>query len=106
MGTVNDLDLNSGLEIALLRGRELVIDDQDVGLVSLSKLFQFLYFAESEQGGRVENGADLKHVGNYGSAGAGGQFGQFAKGLGRSRRRRSAAAFEAREDRLLRVLLQ
>jgi hypothetical protein len=83
-----------------------VIHDQDVGLVSLRKFFQFLNFAVSEQSGRVENGTDLKDVRYYGSSGAGGQFGQFAKGLGRSRRRRSAAAFEAREDRLLRVLLE
>ena len=55
---------NSAFEIALLRGREFVIDDQDVGLASLRQFFQFLYFAVSEQSGRIENGTDLKHLGN------------------------------------------
>ena len=89
-------------QIALLRGREFVIDDQDVGLERLRQFFQFLDFAVSEQRGRVDDGTHLKYFGHNFGAGAGGQFGKFAKRFGRSRGRRAAAAFEAREDRLLR----
>jgi len=72
----------------------------------LRQFFQFPNFAVSEQRGRVEDGTDLKDLGGDTGAGARGQFGQLAKRFGRSRRRRSAAAFEAREDCLLRVLLK
>jgi hypothetical protein len=106
LGAVDDFNLNGVFEVTLLSGREVVIDDQDVGLVGLGELFQFLHLAVAEQSGRVEDGTGLKHVGDNRGAGAGGQFGKLAKRLGGSRGRRSAAAFEAREDRFFRVLFQ
>jgi hypothetical protein len=83
-----------------------VIDNQDVGPMSLRQFLQLLDFAKSKQGGGVEDGADLKHLGHHLGAGARGQFGKLAKRFRGSRRRRPSAAFEAREDGLLRVLLQ
>ena len=106
LGAVDDFDLNGSLEIALLGGRDLMVHNQHVGLVSLGQVFQLRNLAVPEQSGRVEDRPDLKHLGDDRGAGAHGQFGQLAKGFGGSCRRRSAAAFEAREDSLLRVLFQ
>ena len=76
------------LEIALLGGREFVIDDQDVGLKRFRQLLQLLDFAVSEQRGRIHHGTHLKHFGGNLRAGAGGQFGKLAKGFGRGARKR------------------
>jgi len=87
LGAVDDLDVNGGFEVALLRGSEFVVDNQDVGLMCLGEFFQFLYFAVSKQSGRVEDGTDLEHLGRNSCAGACGQFGKLAKRFGGGRRR-------------------
>jgi hypothetical protein len=106
LGAVDDLDLNGGLEVPLLRRRELVIDNQDVGLMSSRQFLQLLDLAISKQRSGVEDGSNLEHLGHYRGAGAGGQFGKLAKRFGGSSRRRPSAAFETCEDGFLRVLFQ
>jgi hypothetical protein len=106
LSAVDDLDVNCVFEIALLRWRELVVDNQDIGLMRFRKFFQLPDFSLAEQSSGVKDGADLKYFGCVAGAGSCGQFGKLTKRFGRSRGRRSPAAFEAGENRLLRLLLE
>ena len=67
------------------------------------EFLQFLHFAVSEQRGGIDGGSDLKDFSHNLSAGAGSQLREFAKRFLRGARRRTAAAFKAREDCLFRV---
>ena len=87
---------SGAFEIALLRRREFVIDDQDVGMMRLRQFLQFLDFAVSEQRGGVDHGTNLKHLGHNLRAGAGGQFGKLAKGFRRSRGRATRCGVRSR----------
>ena len=106
LGAVDHLDVDSAFEITLLRRRELAVDNPDAGIESLRQFGQLLDFAVSEQRRGIEDGTNLKHFGHDLGSGAGGELGELAKRFRRSRRRRSASAFKARKDGLLRVLLE
>ncbi len=94
------------VEIALLRGRQLVIDDQDVGGERFRQFLQLLHLAVSKQRRRVRHGTDLKYFRGNLRAGASRQFGEFAEGFGGGGRCGTPAAFEAGQDGLLGNLFQ
>ena len=54
LGAVDDLDAGGAFKIALLGGREIVIDDQDVGLRGFGEFLQFLDFSVAQQSGRID----------------------------------------------------
>jgi hypothetical protein len=58
---VDHLDPRRVFQVALLRRRQVMVDDQHVGLDRLRQFFQFLDLAESEQRRRVDCGPHLKN---------------------------------------------
>ena len=89
---------DSGLDIALLGGSEVVIDDDDIGFEGFGKLADFFDFAFAEKRGGIGMGADLKGFTDDDRAGAEGEFFQFGKGLAGGRRSCASAPFKAGQD--------
>src|SRR5580692_11165657 len=85
LASIDDFYLNGVLQVALLRRREFMIDNQDFGLVSLCQVFELLHFAVSKQSGCVDYRTNLKYFGHNRGPGARGQFEEFPKRFGRSR---------------------
>ena len=97
---VDDLYPDRLFEIALLRGRQFVIDDEHVCGERFRQLFQLLHLPVSEQRRRVRHGTHLKHFrGNFRPS-ASPEFGELAKGFGGGGRYRTPAAFEANQNSL------
>ena len=58
---VDDVDLEQLLEVALLRGRELVVEHDEVDVERLGELLQLLRLARTDVGGGVGRVASLQH---------------------------------------------
>ena len=58
---VDDVDLEQLLEVALLRGRELVVEHDEVDVERLGELLQLLGLARADVGGGVGRVAPLQH---------------------------------------------
>jgi hypothetical protein len=106
LGAVDDLYAGGAFQIALLCGREFVIDNQKAGMERLGEFFQFLDLAVSEERGRIRDGTHLKNFGGDFRASARGEFSKLAKGFRRSRGRCAPAFFKACKDRPFGGLLE
>ncbi len=82
---VDDLDVNSAFKVPLLRGRKLVVDNQNIRLVRFREILQLLDLAITKQRGRVGRRPNLKYFSHDLRAGAGSQFGQFTERFGGGR---------------------
>ena len=58
--TVDHVDVEQCFEVALLRGRELVVEDRHVDVVRLGVLGELLRFALADVGGRLRRGPPLQ----------------------------------------------
>ena len=73
LGAVDDLDVEGSLEVARLGGAQVVVEDDDVGLVSLDQLLQLLDLARADVGGDVDLLPLLEHGAGHVKAGRLGQ---------------------------------
>jgi hypothetical protein len=89
------------LDVALLRGRQIVVDDHHIGLQRLDELPQFFDFALPEKRRRVDIGTHLVYLGNHNGAGTQSKLLQFEKRFPGGGGRSAAAAFKAGEDSAL-----
>ncbi len=74
---VDDPRADRLFQIALLRGREVVIEDHHVGMNGSGFRRQFLHFALPDQRGRLGARPGLDHAGADGGSRRGGQVGEF-----------------------------
>ena len=84
LGAVDDLRLERLLEVAHLRRREVVVEDDQVGLALLDQRLQLLELALAEEGGRVHGAAPLHQLAQDARAGGLGQQRQFVQDPARS----------------------
>ena len=69
------------LQLAQLRGRELVVDDDDVDARLGAGQRQRLRLAPADEGGRIGRGALLQRAHDHGRAGGVGEPSEFVEGL-------------------------
>ena len=104
---VDDVDLEQLLEVALLRGRELVVEHDEVDVERLGELLQLLRLARADVGGGVGRVAPLQHeLDRIGARGVDEERELVERRLARLRRRacrcpcpRAARAGAGRRDR-------
>jgi hypothetical protein len=99
---VDDFQAGRAFEVALLRGGEVVIDDEHIGTGGLAKFLKFRDFALSEEGGGVDFRPRLKRLSHNFGAGADREFGEFAERFRRTGGHTAAPPFESGENRFLR----
>src|ERR1035441_453354 len=95
LGAVDDLGVYQLLEVALLGGREVVVEDHHVGAAESDGGRDLFHFATANEGGGVRSRTRLIHFFDNPGSRAGGQFGQFLEGFFR-RNGFTAAAGAAR----------
>ena len=81
LGTVDDFDIECALEISRLRWPEVVVEDDDVRLVSQDHLVQLLDLARPDVGGDVDLLPLLKHRADDLQASRPGQAANFVEGV-------------------------
>ena len=59
LGPVEHLDVQRPLQIALLRGRQIAVENDHRGVVKMNLALQLLHFAGADQSGRIRAGAAL-----------------------------------------------
>ena len=104
---VDDVDLEQLLEVALLRGRELVVEDHEVDVERVGELLQLLGLARTDVGRGVGRVAPLQHeLDRLGAGGVGEarqllerRFGGFDVARADARCRRAARAAGRRRGR-------
>ena len=82
----------------MLGGRQIVIDNDDIGFEGLYELPDFVDFTLAEQGGCLDIGTDLEYFGGDNGVGAQGEFFQFGKRFPGGSGRRAATTFETGEN--------
>ncbi len=85
LGAIDDAPVERVLERPLLNGRDLVVDDQDLGAGGGERALQLHQLALADKGARVGMGTVLHELGaDYDTGGARqfAQFGQLGGGVG------------------------
>ena len=81
LGAVDDLDLEGLLEVSRLGGPEVVVEDDDVGLVSRDQFLELFDLARADVGGDVDLLAFLQHGPRHVKAGRLGQAANLVQGI-------------------------
>ena len=83
MTSVRSMTLTSSgrLEVSRLRGAQVVVEDDDVGLVGLDQLLQLLDLARADVGGDVDLLPLLEHAADHVQAGRLGQAANLVQGI-------------------------
>ena len=79
LGAIQNAARERLLKIAQLRGRQVVIEEHQVGFRGRSDAGDLLDLARADQRGRVKPGASLHDLGNYHSTGARNQLAELGK---------------------------
>ena len=85
LGAVDDLGVQLLLEVAHLRGREVVVEDDEVGLALLRQRLQLGQLALAEEGGRVHLAAPLHQLAQHARPGGVGEPAQLVERAGQVR---------------------
>ena len=72
LGTIDDFGVQLFFEVALLRGREVVIEDHQAGARAVDFGREFFHFALTNEGGCVRSGTRLNDAADDFRAGTGG----------------------------------
>src|SRR5271156_3698511 len=101
---VDNAALGELFNVALLDGRKIAVENNELCLMGVGFRANFVQLATSHQRGGVGGIAHLKNGGDNGGAGAGGQFDQFEEGFaslfarGHARETRGALPANADEE--------
>ena len=80
LGPIDDLDLEDPLQVSRLGRSQVVIEDDDVGFVSLDQFLELFDLARTDVGGDVDLLAFLQHGGHHMKAGRLGQPANLVQG--------------------------
>ncbi len=97
LGPVQHLHLQRALQIALLRGRQIAVENDDAGLVKMNLALELLHLAGADQSGRIRACAALNLAFGDLGAGAQGQSLQLFEGLLSLQRAAAALQVEAHQ---------
>ena len=78
---VDDPCVQRPFQVALLGGRQFVVEDNEIRATRRDRAFQFLQLAAADERSRVGLLTPLEKLGNNAAAGADGQFAQFGHGF-------------------------
>ena len=81
LGTVDDLQVENLLEIAKLRGSEVVVKDHQIRACRVRLRANFMHLAASQKRGRIGIGRALQRRSHHLGSGADSKFLQFPQGI-------------------------